>query len=225
MSGDPAQLTYAIGDIHGCLGLLDDLLARIDAHAVGAPFRLVCLGDYIDRGPDSAGVIARLRARQALAPERVVCLLGNHEDMLLQAVTRPERERLWVHNGGETALASFGVRRAADVPADVLAWIGRCPRRYDDARRVFVHAGLNPATDRYDQHDDDLVWIRDEFLSVERDFGRYVVHGHTPRIDGVPDVRRYRVNLDTAAVYGGRLTAGVFGDDRDGPIGFLQAPA
>lgn len=220
---DPA-LTYAVGDIHGCLDLLDELLGRIGQHAEGRPFRLICLGDYIDRGPDSAGVVARLRALQAASPDRVVCLLGNHEDMLLQAVARPERERLWLHNGGVEALRSFGVTRAADLPADVLAWVARCPRRFEDPRRCYVHAGLNPAVDRHSQRDEDLVWIRDEFLSVDRDFGRFVVHGHTPRIDGRPELKRYRVNLDTAAVYGGRLTAGVFGDDQDGPVGFLHAP-
>lgn len=219
------MLTFAIGDIHGCLDLLVDLLARIDREAAGRPYRLICLGDYIDRGPDSAGVVAALRGRQAGAePGRVIYLKGNHEDMLLRALRRPDAVEHWLRNGGRETLESFGVRRAEDVPSDILEWVGRCPTAYEDERRCFVHAGLNPAYDRASQRDVDRLWIRDEFLAVDHDFGRYVVHGHTPLREGRPDVRRHRVNLDTGAVYGGRLTAAIFLDDADGPAAFLHSP-
>lgn len=217
-------LTFAIGDVHGCLGHLDALLRRIEARAGGEPYRLVALGDYVDRGPDSAGVVARMRELQARAPERVVCLLGNHEDMLLAARADRRRDRIWLQNGGETTLDSYGVAAVDDIPADDIRWMAGCPRLFEDERRCFVHAGLNPAFARDAQRAHDLVWIRDEFLTSDHDFGRFVVHGHTPRIDGVPDVQRRRVNLDTAAVYGGRLTAGVFDDSQDGPLGYLQVP-
>ncbi len=219
------MLTFAIGDVHGCLAHLDALLPLIAQEADGAEHRIVCLGDYIDRGPDSAGVVRRLRALQAASPERVTCLLGNHEDLLLQAVARPEREGIWLQNGGETTLASYGRIRARDLPPDDLAWIAGLPRLLDDGRRVFVHAGVDPTRPLGEQRPNDLVWIRDEFLQGDHDLGRYVVHGHTPRIDGVPDLRPHRVNIDTAAVYGGRLTAAIFRDGQDAPSGFLQVPA
>lgn len=170
-------------------------------------------------------MVATLRDLQARRPGRVTCLKGNHEDMLLRAVRDPRAERHWLLNGGGEALASFGVERAAELPADVLRWIEGCPTAFDDGLRLFVHAGLNPAYGLADQVDDDRLWIRDAFLSAEHDFGRFVVHGHTPRRSGLPDVRRHRVNLDTAAVYGGRLTAGVFASGQASPVAFLSVPA
>lgn len=218
------MLTVAVGDIHGRLDLLRDLLAQIDREVGRTPHRLVCLGDYVDRGPDSAGVVALLRQRQACAPPgSVVCLQGNHEDMLLGALRGAERLALWLHNGGRDTLASFGVGRVEDLPGDVLRWLAACPTFYEDERRHYVHAGLNPAFDRASQSDYDRLWIRDPFLLTERDFGRYVVHGHTPVHHGKPDTRSRRVNLDTGAAYGGPLTAALFSEDRDPPVGFLQA--
>ena len=219
------MLTFAIGDIHGCRDLLVALLGRIDREAAGRDHRIVCLGDYIDRGPDSAGVLALLRDRQAAAaPARLVCLKGNHEDLLLRAPTRPDMLALWLRNGGGETLASFGVSSPDDLPQEVVDWISRCPTSYDDGRRLFVHAGLNPAFDLLSQRDEDRLWIREPFLAVEHDFGRYVVHGHTPLVGGTPDMRRWRVNIDTAAVYGGRLTAAVFSGSEDRPADFLQVP-
>lgn len=217
------MLTYAIGDIHGRLDLLLDLLAQIETDAGDRPRRLVFIGDYIDRGPDSAGVIAKLRELQAGGAE-VVCLKGNHEDLLLKALERPEVARNWLYNGGDATLASYGAASAADLPADDLAWLAALPVAFEDERRCYVHAGLRPDVAREAQRDHDRLWIRDEFLSGDHDFGRYVVHGHTPRIDGRPDVRPHRVNIDTAAVYGGRLTAAVFDDEADRPRSFLHAP-
>lgn len=116
------MLTFAIGDIHGCFSLLDRMLGLIAARAGSEPHRILCLGDYVDRGPDSAGVIARLRALEQQG--EVVCLKGNHEDVLLRAVADARRDGgWWLDLGGDSTLASFGVRRAADLPADVLAWI------------------------------------------------------------------------------------------------------
>ena len=218
------MMTYAVGDIHGCLDFLLDLLGRIDQHAAGRPYRLVFIGDYIDRGPDSAGVIAKLRELQAERGEDVICLKGNHEDLLLRAVERPEMLRNWLYNGGDAALASFGASSLAEIPADVIEWIAACPVTYEDDRRCYVHAGLRPGRDRAAQSDHDRLWIRDEFLLSDHDFGKFVVHGHTPRTDGYPDLRRRRVNIDTGAVYGGRLTAALFRDGQDAPEAFLHSP-
>jgi serine/threonine protein phosphatase 1 len=217
--------TYAVGDIHGRRDLLDALLADIAGDAGSHPRRIVFLGDYIDRGPDSAGVIRTVRALEAEEPDRIVALKGNHEDLLARARSSEEWRETWLFNGGDAALGSFGVGRVEDVPPDVLDWVAARPTTVEDEWRCFVHAGLDPSRDRLDQSDEDRLWIRDRFLRADHDFGKLVVHGHTPLRTGLPDLRRHRLNLDTAAVYGGRLTAAVFEDGRERPVGFLQRPA
>lgn len=218
------MLTYAVGDVHGCLALLDDLLAKVATHAAGRPHRLVMLGDYVDRGTDSKGVVARIRSLGRPRGRDVVCLKGNHEDMLLQAAADPAALPGWLLNGGDATLASYGVADAAGIPAADRDWMAGLPTSFEDDRRCFVHAGLNPdVPERAAQSDGDRLWIREPFLESDRDFGRLVVHGHTPRRTGWPEVRRNRVNIDTAAVYGGRLTAAIFDDAADAPTGFLQA--
>ena len=216
--------TFAIGDVHGQLALLVDILAQIEDVAGGAPHRIVCLGDYIDRGPASAGVIALLREGQGrVGRNRFVCLKGNHEDMLLRARHAPVPDRLWLENGGDECLASYGVDSIDELPDEDVAWIEECPTYFEDEWRAFVHAGLDPRRDRLEQRDRDRLWIRDAFLDADHDFGRYVVHGHTPQRGGRPDVRNHRVNLDTAAAYGGPLTAAIFEDGQARPAGFLRA--
>jgi serine/threonine protein phosphatase 1 len=216
------MLTYAVGDIHGCHDLLTELLGRIAEDADGRQHRLVFIGDYIDRGADSAGVIRTLQRLQAERAGEVVCLKGNHEDLFLKAQSRPEVLRNWIYNGGDAMLASFGTTSFDGVPPDVSAWIAACPVSFEDELRYFVHAGLRPGRLLDEQSEYDRLWIRDEFLVGDHDFGKFVVHGHTPRPDGRPDLRRHRVNIDTAAVYGGRLTAARFGDDQAPPEAFLQ---
>jgi serine/threonine protein phosphatase 1 len=218
------RLTYAIGDIHGRLDLLMDLLSQIITHANGRSCKLVFLGDYIDRGPDSAGVLALVRRFQQHWPESVICLKGNHEAMLLEVVTEPAVTSWWLGNGGDTTLASFGVPHPGDLPADVLSWIAGLPTLYEDEHRYFVHAGLHPDLSLSEQDDQTKLWIRDEFLLVDYDFGKHVVHGHTPSETGGPELRPYRTNLDTGAVFGGPLTAGVFTDERGPAVAFLRSP-
>lgn len=218
------MLTYAIGDVHGRADLLDALLGRIDAHAASRTRRLVFLGDYVDRGPASAPVLDRVRALQRRETLHVVCLKGNHEDMMLRAAGGSgEWDAVWLRNGGDATLSSFGVARIADVPADMLHWLAARMTTFEDERRCYVHAGLDPTRDRLDQSDRDRLWIRDAFLARDHDFGKLVVHGHTPTRDGRPEIRPHRVNVDTGAVYGGPLTAAIFEDREDAPVGFLQA--
>ncbi|WP_018261021.1 metallophosphoesterase family protein [Methylobacterium sp. WSM2598] len=218
---DGEGLTYAIGDIHGCADQLDRLLAEIEVHRAGRPRRIVCLGDYVDRGPDSARVIATLRALQEREPGQVTCLKGNHEAMLLGALSGAD-EPLWLFNGGRAVLASYGVARVDQLPRGDLDWIAALPTLHEDARRWYVHAGFRPGRPAPDPDPEQRLWIREPFLSADYDFGKHVVHGHTPLRSGHPDARRHRTNLDTGAVFGGPLTAGVFTREQAAAVTFLQ---
>lgn len=220
-----AHITYAIGDIHGCADLLDALLDAIEAHAAGRARRLVFLGDYIDRGPDSARVVETLRKLQWREPENVVCLMGNHEEMLVNSLWEHGALELWLSNGGIQTLESFGVDGYEHLPGDVLDWIEELPTLHEDALRWYVHAGFRPNVDAPDPSVEARLWIREPFLSENHDYGRHVVHGHTPRRDARPDVRAYRTNLDTGAVFGGALTAAVFTAEQATAVEFLQIPA
>ncbi|GEP00151.1 metallophosphoesterase family protein [Methylobacterium haplocladii] len=215
------MLTYAIGDIHGCADLLDALLEQIDSHAAGRARTLVFLGDYIDRGPDSARVVETLRKLQWREEEAVVCLMGNHEAMLLKTLHERGALDLWLQNGGAETLASFDADGPEDLPTDVLDWIEALPTLHEDARRWYVHAGFRPEAEVPDPDVETRLWMREPFLSEDHDFGRHVVHGHTPLSNGTPDVRAFRTNLDTGAVYGGALTAGVFTADQAKAVEFL----
>ena len=216
------MLTSAVGDIHGCADQLDRLSGKIEEHRAGRSRRLVFLGDYIARGPASAGVIERLRLLQANDPDGVVCLTGNHEDMLTHA--RLDRESFWnwIRNGGDAVLESYGVAHVDELRREDLDWIASLPTLHEDARRYFVHAGLWPGRPIEPENRKARLWIREDFLDAEHDFGTHVVHGHTPLVRGEPDVRRHRTNLDTGCVFGGWLTAGVFTDDQARAVEFLQ---
>jgi serine/threonine protein phosphatase 1 len=217
------SLTYAIGDIHGSLDKLQRLLDRCREHADGRAMTFVFVGDYIDRGPDTAGVIRCLIALQSGQRERLVALLGNHEAMALDVIDGAIPQEHWLSQGGAATLASYGVARPADLPREHVDWLRSLRLTYDDGLRFFVHAGVDPAKSLDVQDDDVLIWIREPFLSNRRDYGRLIVHGHTPLEAGMPDLRSNRLNLDTGAVYGGPLTAAVFDATQQNPIAFFQA--
>jgi serine/threonine protein phosphatase 1 len=215
------MLTFAIGDIHGCLDKLERLVAACEAHAGAEPARWVFLGDYIDRGPDSRGVIDLLmRRQQQAAPGRVICLRGNHEQLAVDAHRSAEAVPLWRQNSAAATQQSYPGGRIA---ADHLAWLGALPFCHDDGLRFFVHAGIDLRVPLDRQIAEVMLWMREPFLSDcdAVDCGRFIVHGHTPQKSGRPDLRRRRVNVDTAAVLGGPLTAAVFDDSRPEPLGFL----
>ncbi|MET7244122.1 metallophosphoesterase family protein [Methylobacterium sp. EM32] len=214
------MLTYAIGDVHGRADLLARLLAAIEEHRAGRPRRLVFLGDVVDRGPDSAGAVAMLRDLQAREPDAVTCLMGNHEAMLLDAAAGTNRD-LWRINGGAATLASYGAVRPGELPAEIVAWIAALPTLHGDARRWYVHGGLDPAREAEASDRETRLWMREPFLSAGHDFGRHVVHGHTPTRDGRPELLAHRTNLDTGAVFGGPLTAGVLTDEQGPPVEVL----
>jgi serine/threonine protein phosphatase 1 len=226
----PGHRVYAIGDVHGCLDRLqalhelitEDLAARPAAAAV-----LVHLGDYVDRGPDSAGVVARLAAGAPLPDVPTVNLMGNHEHMMLAAVATGETEatELWLANGGADSLLSWGVPRSAQpkewssyLPKPHLVFLRDLAVRHAVGGYLFVHAGIRPGIPLERQSRHDLMWIREPFLSFKDPFGPVVVHGHTPRHE--PVVRPNRIGIDTGAVMGGMLTCVVLEDDR---LGFITA--
>jgi serine/threonine protein phosphatase 1 len=216
------MLTYAVPDIHGRADLLLALLERIRDHAPrDQQRRIVFLGDYVNRGPDSAAVVITLRKLQEMFPRSVVCLAGNHEDLLLAALSDRQHYRRFIEMGGQATLDSYGVAHLDDIPRDVIHWLAERPTLFADDLRYFVHAGLHPARPIEPENREDRLWIREPFLETEHDFGKHVVHGHTPLADG-PDVRRYRTNLDTGAVRNGRLVAGVFGETQAPALEFIE---
>jgi len=219
-----SPLTFAIGDVHGCLDMLQSLLGACEAHAAGRPARYVFLGDYIDRGSDSRGVIQLLMRRQQAQPGTHVCLRGNHEQMAIRAHESALALPLWLQNGGAATRCSYsGTNGRIEDPH--LAWLRTLPFCYDDGLRFFVHAGIDLAKPLDEQSNEEMLWMREPFLSHcdEVDCGRFIVHGHTPLRTGTPDLRKRRINLDTAAVMGGALTAAVFDDTRTEPVGYLTA--
>ena len=198
------RLTFAIGDIHGCLDKLRRLLAACEARAAGRPARFVFLGDYIDRGPDSRGVVELLLRRQQQAPPRAM--------------------PLWLQNSGATTQRNYG-RTNGRIEDAHLEWLRALPFCHDDGLRFFVHAGVDLSVPLDQQEGEVMVWMREPFLSHcdEVDCGRFIVHGHTPQRTGTPDLRKRRLNLDTAAVIGGPLTAAAFDDTQAEPLEFLTA--
>jgi serine/threonine protein phosphatase 1 len=221
--------TYAIGDIHGQLALLQDAHALIEADrgAHGeADAPVVHVGDMVDRGPDSRGVIAFLMQGQAAGAPWLV-LKGNHDRLFANFLTDPwmrdpclRAELSWIHPrlGGPQTLASYGLRHPADRPlaqvhAEALAavpqahrdWLAGLPLHYLRDQALFVHAGIRPGIDLAAQREDDLLWIRADFLEDRRDHGALVVHGHTA-IDA-PHHYGNRLNLDSSAGYGGPVSA------------------
>lgn len=222
----PAQVPegiriYAIGDIHGRADLLDRVLSRIDVDLITRPIARaihVFLGDYIDRGPCSKEVLDQLvqRARNF----ELVCLMGNHEAFLLNFLDNPSVLTEWRQYGGLETLMSYGLspsmnpdalaqsQLAAELdrvlPPDHREFLGRLQLSFSCGDFFFAHAGIRPRVPLLRQQEKDLLWIREEFLLSEEDYGKIVVHGHTPVKQ--PEVRPNRINIDTGAYATGRLT-------------------
>jgi serine/threonine protein phosphatase 1 len=231
----PAALsprTYAVGDVHGRLDLLRLAVDAISEHVGDRSFRVVFLGDYVDRGPESRGVVDFLIDLQRRWP--VVCLKGNHEELMLQAITEPGNRRLerWLEYGGEQTLESYGLGRDDDlagVPSEHLRWMAGLPRTTGDKHRIYVHAGLMPGTPAHRQKDETCLWIRERFLQARPgEFEAHVVHGHTPVWEGKPDpaepeLLEHRTNIDTGAFATGVLCVAVFdAETPGGPVELLK---
>ncbi|MET4071099.1 serine/threonine protein phosphatase 1 [Bradyrhizobium sp. S3.2.6] len=219
-------ITFAIGDVHGCFDKLVRLLEACDMIKGGRHARFVFIGDYVDRGPDARKVLDVLIDRQERGTDHVVCLRGNHDDMLLRAAARERTDAdlvNWWANGGEQTLDSYGVGDPCELPKEHLAWIDALPLTFTDRGRLFVHAGIRPGVPVPDQTEDDVLWIREPFLSSRASHGAFVVHGHTPTESGLPDLRPNRLNIDTGACFGRALTAASFTADRLLPTHFIDS--
>jgi serine/threonine protein phosphatase 1 len=218
------HLSYAVGDIHGRFDLLEKALAAVDSHAAGRPHRLVFLGDYIDRGPESRRVVERLIILTDAGT--AICLKGNHEQMAVRAAFLGEADQ-WLGNGGQETLQSYG----GSIPLAHVEWMDARPLVHREGRRLFVHAGVLPGADG-DPEEDVALWIRERFLRASaEEFGDvHIVHGHTPSwagkpIPSFPERLAHRTNLDTGAYFTGVLSVGVFVADRAGPAEILTVSA
>jgi serine/threonine protein phosphatase 1 len=225
----PGLRVYAVGDIHGCLDRLVALHWAITADLAARPVAesvLIHLGDYVDRGPDSAGVIWLLMGSVAPPVTRRVDLQGNHEVMMLAALSGDlGQAESWVENGGSTTLESYRVPDDAAPPAWVQSvplahrqWLRTRQLTHQEGGYLFVHAGIRPGRSIYRQSPEDLLWIREPFLSSQERHPLVVVHGHTPTT--TPEIRQNRIGIDTGAALGGTLTCLVLQDDR---LQFLTA--
>jgi serine/threonine protein phosphatase 1 len=231
------ERVYAIGDVHGCLDQLRALEALIveDARNSDGEKYLVLLGDYVDRGPKSAQVIDHLLAAPPAGFKRI-CLRGNHEDMMLRAATEGIGIPGWLSFGGEETMVSYGVpahhaglrsrhRRVqqqllrAYLPREHVAFLETLPVALEMPGYAFVHAGVRPGLTLAQQRDEDLMWIRDPFVTSTEDFGAVVVHGHTPVAH--PVHQQNRIAVHTGCYQTGRLSACCL-SPRDRPR-FLEA--
>ena len=238
---------YVIGDIHGRLDLYEALIDAIeqdDAEADSADTHVILLGDLVDRGPESAGVVKRTRKWQKKRSVRV--LAGNHEEMFLNAFTKPEVLRHFLKHGGRETILSYGLRKKQfnamtldELFALLPKIVPKSERKYIESFEemivagdyLFVHAGIDPKVPLEEQKRSDLLWIRDRFLSHEGPLEKVVIHGHTI-FDEVMDCGN-RIGIDTGAFRSGVLTALVLeGDQRrilqasqtnGGPIEILQS--
>ncbi|MGA7326376.1 MAG: metallophosphoesterase [Rhodomicrobium sp.] len=219
---------YAVGDIHGRLDLLDALLELIVSDNAGREPKetvVVFAGDYTDRGPDSKGVVDRLirGLPPGLSP---IFLKGNHESFLLSFLQQPASGLNWLYNGGVATLLSYGLQKElvtkalliggsrlteaserfqARLPESHLQFFEELELYHRFGDYFFVHAGVRPGVGLEDQNEEDLLWIRDEFLNWPHDFGAVVVHGHTPV--HTPEDYHNRIGIDTYAFQTGKLTA------------------
>ena len=166
------SLIFAIGDIHGSLRKLQSLMQRCERYAEGRPMAFIFLGDYIDRGPESAGVVGYLLDLQSRMPERVIALKGNHEAMVLGVIDGTVPAHYWLAQGGTETLQSYGASSAGELPNAHVDWLRTLRLSHNDGRRFFVHAGIDPEKPLDAQQDTDLIWIREPFLSDRRDHGR-----------------------------------------------------
>lgn len=212
---------YAIGDVHGRDDLLAAMHDRIDAEIADdrpADWRIIHLGDFCDRGPDTKAVFDRVIARSI--NRRILSIMGNHEAGMLDFLAEPLPHGLFVNHGGEATALSYGIeidfeteagrqeardRLLATIPQAHLDFMAALPRSVTFGDYFFCHAGIRPGVPLQSQDPEDLIWIRKEFLASTQLYEKIIVHGHSP--SSKPEVLPNRINVDTGAVKTGVLTA------------------
>ncbi|MDP9096559.1 MAG: metallophosphoesterase [Pseudomonadota bacterium] len=232
-AGQAPNRIYAIGDVHGQLAKLKAIHALIRADMIDRPVaraRIVHLGDYIDRGSDSAGCLDLLVQGSPIVGVPITNLLGNHEQMLLNILDDHRQAGLWLENGGNATLLSWGIDPGSDparwvdqIPAPHLQFLRQLVPKVQIGRYLFVHAGVRPGVRLPMQSLADLLWIREGFLDWEGTMlpdapSLRVVHGHTPSLE--PELRPNRLGIDTNAARGGKLTCAALSSDS---VYYLQA--
>jgi serine/threonine protein phosphatase 1 len=225
----PGHRVYAIGDVHGCDAQLANLHESIAEDLARRPTErplLLHIGDYVDRGADTAGVLRRLLRGSPVNGMAMVNLVGNHDETMLNALSgdRPAATD-WLFAGGRPALESYGIDPGSpreswpeNVPAEHLDFLRNLTLTHRAGGYFFVHAGIRPGVALEQQVREDLLRMRQPFLYSDFEFGAVVVHGHTPVKE--PVVRRNRIAIDTGAVFGGKMTCLVLEGDM---MGFLTA--
>jgi serine/threonine protein phosphatase 1 len=194
--------TYAIGDLHGELKMLEAMLDKVPLTGDDS---VVFLGDYIDRGPEARGVIDRiLQLREEGL--KVIALKGNHELMYLNYLRGNDADELFLNNGGRTTIRSYRTlwNRSGYPPAAHLEFLDNLQLFHESETAFFVHAGARPCVALDNQTEEDLLWIRNDFLCSSYDFGKRIIFGHTPHRE--PIVQPDKIGIDTGATYGGKLT-------------------
>lgn len=226
---------FAVGDVHGCDRLLEQMLHRLDGLRHPEAL-LVMVGDYVDRGEESRRVLRRLFVLSQAAGDLMHCLMGNHEQMLLDVLDDPQgRGPRWLRHGGLQTLASYRVqpvlgngsasqwfemrdRLAAAIGEDIIKWLRELPLSWRSGNVVVVHAGADPDLPIDEQETGNLLWGHPEFHQKPRADGLWVVHGHT--ITEQPRVVQGRIPIDTGAYATGVLTAALVEQDK---VSFIQA--
>lgn len=212
---------YAVGDLHGRPDLLDQVLTRIDVHVAANPIPQpieVFIGDYVDRGPGSREVVDRLLTRARTHGS--ICLKGNHEAYLMDFLRNPAVLHDWRSCGGLETLVSYGLTPSLSAQPDEYKKLSQAfdnalplnHRLFFNGLRTsyvcgdffFVHAGVRPGVPLEEQSENDLLWIRDDFLTYQGDFGKVIIHGHTPVLR--PDVHPNRINIDTGGYATGMMS-------------------
>lgn len=222
-STDSGERIYAIGDIHGRYDLLRLLLDKIEAHSSALPpthsLYVIFVGDLVDRGPQSAEVLAMLYDLNTKT-DHVIVLLGNHEEAMLKALDGDmDALRGWLAVGGKDTLNSFGIapqradeasrdylqRARAAIPREWIAWLRKLPLSVQSGDYYFVHAGVRPGVSLQRQTRNDMLWIREDFLEDPRNHGAVIVHGHS--VTRNTEIRSNRICIDTGAYRTGLLSA------------------
>lgn len=227
--------TYAVADLHGRFDLLTAALSLIEREAGEDGGTFICLGDFVDRGPQARSIIDLLMAGPSLPNWRWIVLQGNHEEMMLRSLSNPGLMRWWIGNGGGQTLMSYGYEDGAPllplrIPAEHLDWMAALPVTFEDERRIFVHAGVPPFDEVASVKPAILQWMlygQEQYFDATmipdepHVSGKHVVHGHHQSATH-PLLLPHRTNLDSFAWYTGRLAIGVFNDTAAQPQRILE---